>query len=169
MKLPLPPVFLVCLALCLATGPASASESGHKAVGKVEASADAKSESKSKGERKADAKTDAKAAETKTEPGPDVKLPPSMGELREMIEHKINEVRATRSPAPVVRLQPKGGARQPGKVATKSEARGPWEVTLAVLNRPVANRASTEASSFALVIVSPTPSARYLMTVASST
>lgn len=126
MKLPLPPVSLACLALCLATGPASASESVHKAEGKIEASADAKSESKGKGERKADAKTDAKAAETKTEPGPEVKLPPSMGELREMIEHKINEVRATRSPAPVVRLQPKGGARQPGKVATKPQARGPW-------------------------------------------
>lgn len=133
MKLPLSPLFLACLAFCLATGPASASESGHKAEGKVEATADAKSESKGKGERKvevkaegkADAKTDAKAAGTKTEPGPEVKLPPSMGELREMIEHKISEVRASRGPAPVVRVQSRGGARAAEKPA-KPQPKGPW-------------------------------------------
>lgn len=138
MNLPLSPFFLACLALSLAAGPASASESGHKAEGKVEAKADAKSESKgdakaeakpeaSKG--KAERKLEAKAAETKAEPGPEVKLPPSMGELREMIEHKISEVRANRSPAPVVRLQAKGGARQgPANAdkAAKPQPRGPW-------------------------------------------
>lgn len=152
MKLPLPPLFLACLALGLAQGPAVASESGHKAEGKVEAKVDAKSEakgdakgeaSKGKGERKLDAKAEAKPeskadlkaeakadvkAEVKAEPGLDVKLPPSMGELREMIEHKISEVRATRSPAPVVRLQPKGGkgAEKTAKKDPKPEARGPW-------------------------------------------
>jgi len=136
MKLPLPPLFLACLALCLATGPASASESGHKAEGKVEAKSEGKAEpkpevGKGKGERKLEAKAETKAdtkSDEKAEPGPEVKLPPSMGELREMIEHKISEVRANRSPAPVVRLQSKGGGRAAGAAekAAKPQLKGPW-------------------------------------------
>jgi hypothetical protein len=45
----------------------------------------------------------------------------------------------------------------------------PEDVTLAVLNSPVPMSAVTEASSLAEVMVSPTPSARYLMIVLSST
>lgn len=142
MKLPLPsPLYTACLALALglALGPAWADEpGGHKAEGKVEAKPDSKATElkpalgKAKPGHKAEAKAESKAEanpEVASEAAPGSKQPVSMGELRDMIEHKISEVRATRSPAPVVRLQPKGGARQPAKAADKAakpEARGPW-------------------------------------------
>lgn len=57
----------------------------------------------------------------------------SMADLREMIENKITEVRAKQAPAPVVRVQPKGGPRQgsAGKAAPKTDgvqarAHGHW-------------------------------------------
>lgn len=106
MQAPLSPLFLACLALGLATGPVWASGSAHKAEGKAEVKAEAKAE------RKPDEKAQAE---------PDGKQPPSMGELRDMIEHKISEVRATRSPAPVLRLQSKGGGRQAVKAPDKAK------------------------------------------------
>lgn len=161
MKLPLSPLFVAALAWSLVVKPASASEPGHKAEGKVEAKSESKGEgsgegkveinikpdlAKGKGERKTAAKAEAKAeskADGKTEAKPDSKpetpaeqgaearQPVSMGELRDMIEHKISEVRANRAPAPVVRLQTKGGAsRQVAKSAqavAKPHAAGHWE------------------------------------------
>lgn len=49
----------------------------------------------------------------------------SMGELRDLIEHKISEVRASRSVAPVVKVKANGGggARKHGKAP--AEAHGP--------------------------------------------
>lgn len=129
MKLPLPFLLLACLAWGLALDPVAASESGHKTESKAESKAETKADAKGegKGERKTESKADAKA-DAKTEGAPEIKLPPSMGELREMIEHKISEVRATRSPAPVVRLQAKGGkgAEKSARKEPKPEARGPW-------------------------------------------
>lgn len=161
MKLPLSLLLVAGLAGSLAVSPASASEPGHKAEGKVEAKAEAASDSKveinikpdlakGKGERKTVAKAEVKAdnkAEDKTEAKPESKTesraeqgaeprqPVSMGELRDMIEHKISEVRANRAPAPVVRLQTKGGtkggaSRQLAKSAeamAKPHAGGHWE------------------------------------------
>lgn len=110
MKLPPFPLLTACLAWSVALSPAWAAEPGQKAEGQVEATAEA-----------AKNKPEAVASEGKP--------PVSMSELREMIEHKISEVRATRAPAPVVRVQPKG-ARSAGaaaeKSATKPAARGPW-------------------------------------------
>ena len=116
MKLPplLPlPLLSACLAWSLASAPALAADSAHKAEGKVEAKAEAPAASQP------DAKAQASA---------EGKPPVSMSELREMIEHKISEVRATRAPAPVVRLQAKGGNRQVGATgkAPKPQPRGHW-------------------------------------------
>jgi len=158
MRLPLAPFLAVCLnlnlTLGLAIGPACASESAAPAEGKSEIKIDLKpdlgkgkverpteSRAEGKGDAKPDGKPEAKAkvesrpqgkteskTEAKAEPTGEPRQPVSMGELREMIEHKITEVRATRSPAPVVRLQSKG-ARQAGKgadKAPKSAAHGHW-------------------------------------------
>ena len=66
-------------------------------------------------------------ADENTEVKPEGKQPVSMGELRDLIEHKISEVRASRGPAPVVRLQPKGGPRQAAAdKAAKPQPKGPW-------------------------------------------
>ena len=105
MQAPLSRLFLACLALSLATGPVWASGSAHKVEGKAEAKAEAKVERK---------------PNEKAPSEPEGKQPPSMGELRDMIEHKISEVRATRSPAPVLRLQSKGGGGQAGKATDKA-------------------------------------------------
>jgi carbonic anhydrase len=142
------PVLAVCLTLALALGPAWASEPGHQAEGKAEIKIDLKPElSKGKVERppegkpegKADAKTEAKVeakADAKTKAKPEARAeassearqPVSMGELRDMIEHKITEVRANRAPAPVVRVQPKSArhAAKGSDKAQKSAAHGHW-------------------------------------------
>ena len=97
-------------------------EAGPKGKAKPEAKAEPKLEPKA--ERKSEQKPEHKP-ETSAEP----KQPVSMGELRDMIESKISEVRATRGPAPVVRVQAKGGARQAGKAQdkhAKAAGHGHW-------------------------------------------
>lgn len=151
MTLPPLSLFAACLVLGLALGPAVASESGPmpeskgeikidlkpdlgKAKGKVEPRPEAESEpkTKSKTEAKAETKAERKPEpkpEAKSEPPAEPKQPVSMGELREMIESKISEVRATRGPAPVVRVQAKGGSRQAGKAQdkhAKAAGHGHW-------------------------------------------
>ena len=120
MKLPLPPLFIACLASWWLPGQAWASEPTHKAPSKVTAKAEGKS----------DGKVEAKSEPSKTEPAAEGKQPVSMGELRDLIEHKISEVRATRAPAPVVRLQAKGGGRHAATQAqakpAKAGAHGHW-------------------------------------------
>ena len=135
MSLPPFPFLAVCLTLGLSLGSAQASESAQPAEGKTEIKIDLKPDlAKGKVERATEAKPEGKS-DAKAEPKPELKAdgkakakpeapsepkqPVSMGELRELIEHKISEVRATRSPAPVVRLQAKG-ARQGGKGADKA-------------------------------------------------
>ena len=141
MTLPRPFLIAASLACGLALGPTLASEPGGKAEikidlkpdlarGKVERPPETKLDAKV--EPKPDAKPESRAdakAEARSEVGAEPKQPVSMSELREMIETKISEVRANRGPAPVVRVQAKGGARSAGKASAKAEAparRGHW-------------------------------------------
>jgi len=132
------------LSLGLALGVAWAEDTGHhaEAEAKVELP---KIKLDKKPEKKADKKVAEKAVEKVSEKATEAsapaasegataanapKEPVSMGELRDMIESKINEVRANRSAAPVVRVQTKGGGRSVGKTAAKvdkSEHRGHWD------------------------------------------
>ncbi len=157
MTLPPFPLFATCLALGLGLclGPALASEPPPKVESKTEGKGEIKIDlkpdlSKAKVERrtepepesdpktstkaknKAEAKPEAKV-EPKTEAKPESTAEPkqsvSMGELRDMIESKISEVRANRGPAPVVRVQAKGGSRQTGKAQdkhAKAAGHGHW-------------------------------------------
>lgn len=153
MRMPPSPFLAICLTLGLSLGHAQASESAQPAEGKAEgkteikidlkpdlakgkverateakpepkpdAKADAKTEPK--GDAKADGKVKAKQ-EARSEAPSEARPPVSMGELRELIEHKISEVRATRSAAPVVRVQAKGPRHASGG-SQKPPARGPW-------------------------------------------
>jgi carbonic anhydrase len=142
MTLPHFPLIAACLAWGLALAPAIASEPGQKADIKAENKTEGKQEikidlkpdlAKSKVERasesKAAAKSEAKGetkaeakSETRAEPAAEPKQPVSMGELREMIESKISEVRASRGPAPAVRVQAKGGGRSASRAPAKAEA-----------------------------------------------
>lgn len=157
MTLPPFPLFATCLALGLGLclGPALASEPPPKVESKTEGKGEIKIDlkpdlSKAKVERRtepepeSDPKTSTKAknraeakpearVEPKTEAKPESaaepKQPVSMGELRDMIESKISEVRANRGPAPVVRVQAKGGSRQAGKSQdkhAKAAGHGHW-------------------------------------------
>jgi carbonic anhydrase len=54
----------------------------------------------------------------------EAKAPVSMVDLRDMIENKITEVRAKQAPAPVVRVQSKGGSRQGSTGKAKLKADG---------------------------------------------
>jgi carbonic anhydrase len=157
MTLPPFPLFATGLALGLGLclGPALASEPPPKVESKTEGKGEIKIDlkpdlSKAKVERrtepepesgpktstkaknKAEAKPEAKVepkTEAKPESAAEPKQPVSMGELRDMIESKISEVRANRGPAPVVRVQAKGGSRQTGKAQdkhAKAAGHGHW-------------------------------------------
>lgn len=131
MKLAPFPLMSACLAASLALAPAWANESGHQTEGKAEAAKAKPSKKAGKvehAEKKADAASDAVTESASSAVGA-AKQPVSMGELRELIENKISEVRANRAPAPVVRVQSKGGARHAGKAGDKSakpEAHRHW-------------------------------------------
>ena len=99
-----------------------------KAESKAESKAEPKAEPKAEAKDAKDTKESKEAKGGKPEAASEPKQPVSMGELRDMIESKISEVRSTRSAAPVVRLQAKGGGRASGAAekAAKPQPKGPW-------------------------------------------
>ena len=81
-----------------------------------------------KAEPKASAKADAKAepkAEAKAEAKSDSRAPLSMSELRDVLDQKIAEVRAKQGPAPVVKVQSRGGKTGRGGQGSEGAALAP--------------------------------------------